>query len=297
MLESLGRSRAGMRLALGVGRAMPRRAGHRLAGFAADRMMATDGPTVRAARSNQYVVSGCSLGGEALEAATRANVRSMARTLYDLYHVIGRPAEKALFARDGVVDAFLERDRAEGPFVYVGVHLGNFDLVGRQLGFEGWTPQILSVPTPHEGYEWQNHYREQAGFAVTPVSLETLKVAARRLEAGGSLLTGLDRPMDEPDKARPLFFGLPAQLPLLHVRLAMRAGVGVIVMTAPRTEDGRYRLVCSDPIRMEGDRPTPEALARNAERCLSVAEGWISAYRDQWAMPHPVWPDVQVPER
>lgn len=295
MLESLGRSRAGMRLALGVGRTVPRRAGRRVADLVAGRMMAANGPTVRAARANQYVVSGCSLQGEALEAATFANVRSMALTLYDLYHAIGRPAERALFARDETADVFLERERAEGPFVYVGVHLGNFDLVGRQLGFEGWTPQILSVPTPHEGYEWQNGYREEAGFTVTPVSLETLKSAARRLEAGGSLLTGLDRPMDEPDKARPLFFGMPAQLPLLHVRLAMRAGVSVIVLTAPRTEDGRYRLVCSDPISMEGDRPTPDVLARNAERCLAVAEGWIAEYREQWAMPHPVWPDVEVP--
>lgn len=297
MLESLGRSRTGMRVALGVGRALPRRAGHRLAGFAADRMMAANGTTVRAARSNQYVVSGRTLGGDALEAATRDNVRSMARSLYDLYHVIGREAERALYARDETADVFLERDRREGPFVYVGVHLGNFDLIGRQLGFEGWTPQILSVPAPHQGYEWQNDYREEAGFEVTPVSLESLKVAARRLEAGGSLLTGLDRPMAVPDKARPMFFGLPAQLPLLHIRLAMRAGVGVIVMTAPRTEDGRYRLVFSDPIRMDGHRPTPDVLARNAERCLAVAERWIAEYRDQWAMPHPVWPDVHVPER
>ncbi|MHB1323318.1 MAG: lysophospholipid acyltransferase family protein [Coriobacteriia bacterium] len=297
-LEALSNSRTGMRIALAIGRAVPRRAALSVVDFAARRVAANrDSETWRAARANQYVLSGCTLSGAALDEAAWRNVRSMARSLYDLYHALGRPSrEWALLARDEVFDTFIERHRTEGPFVYVGIHLGNFDLAGRLLAHEGWRPQVLSVPNPHGGYEWQNEVRAQAGLEMTPVSLESLKHAARRLESGGSVFTGIDWPMPQPDKVQPRFFGHDAPLPLLHVRLAMRSRVPVIALAAPRMPDGRYRLVASDPIVMEGEKAVPEVLCANAERCLAPAERWISEYREQWAMPHVVWPDVVVPD-
>lgn len=298
MLQSLSGSRMGMRMALGVGRAVPRRAADRVIGFAADRFLG-DGATglAQASRLNQWMASGGRLSNGALDQAVLTNVRAMARFLYDLYHVLGdTDAEDALVVRDDAFRAFVERDAAEGPFVYSGVHLGNFDLVGRALGRAGWRMQILSVADPNGGYEWQNDYRDEAGFETTPVTLESLKLAARRLDAGRSVLTGHDRPLPEPDKVMPRLFGRPAPLPLLHVRLAMRARVPVVVMAAPRGEDGRYRLLASDPIPMTGDRPTPEALLANAERCLEPVEHWVRELPAQWAMPHRVWPDLPVPE-
>lgn len=297
MLESLSRSRAGMRLALAVARTLPKRAGHRLVGYVAGRI-AADGTsaTARAARVNQYVVSGGTLTGAALDDAVRANITSMAGFLYDLYHVVGRPAERELVIRDDAWRAFIERERADGPFVYTGVHLGDFDLVGRQLGFDGWRMQILSVADPNAGYEWQNELRAEAGFDVTPVTIDSLKHAARGLAEGRSVLTGHDRPLLEPDKLQPRFFGHEAPLPLLHVRLAMRAHVPVIALCAPREADGRYRLLASDPIEMVSEKDDPDALRVNAERCLAAIEPWITARPEQWAMPHVVWPDMSVPE-
>ncbi len=298
MLDSLSRTRTGMRMALGVARALPRRAAEAAVPFVARRMMADPASEIsRGARSNQYVVSGGTLTGPALDEAARENVRNMGRFLYDLYHVLGNDArEEAIVVHDEAFAAFVERERTSGPFVYVGVHLGNFDLLGRALGRAGWRMQVLSVPDPNGGYQWQNDVRAEMGFEVTPVSLESLRSAARRLETGGSVLTGLDRPMDEPDKVQPRFFGHPSPLPLLHVRLAMRAGVSVIPFTAPRMPDGRYRLLTSDPIPMERGHATPELLLANAERCLEPAERWIAEYPRQWAMPHVVWPDIDVPD-
>lgn len=295
---ALGSSRTGMRVALGIARAIPPSVAYPVTRLVADRLAANrESELGRAARVNQFVVSGGALTGAALEAAARRNVREMARTLYDLYHVIGhRETERALVVRDEVYEAFLERHGRGEPTVWVGVHYGNFDLMGRVLGYEGWNPQVLSVPNPHGGYEWQNEMRETAGFEVTPISLDSLKQAARRLEAGGSILSGLDFPMPEPDKVRPRFFGHPSSLPLLHVRLAMRAGVPVIALTAPRTPDGRYRLAMSEPIVMEGDHNDPEALCANAERCLAPVERWIAELPTLWCMPHVVWPDVELPE-
>lgn len=298
MLESLASSRIGMSMARGLGRAVPRVMADKVIALAASRFLAdTDSDLVRASRVNQWVVAGGTLGGAALDAAVKANVLEMARLLYDLYHVLGdRAAEDASVVIDDVFTSFVERETSGGgPFVYVGAHLGNFDIVGRVLGFHGWHMQVLSVPEPSDAYRWQNELREQAGHTLTPVSLDALKSAARGLAEGRSVLTGLDRPLPEPDKALPRFFGRPAPLPLLHVRLAMRAQVPVVVVAAPRAADGRYRLVASDPIQMQPGRPTPELLAANAERCLEPVERWIAEAPELWAMPHVVWPDVEVP--
>lgn len=287
-----------MRMARGVGRALPRSAGEGLVAAVAKRMCADpDSGPARASRVNQYVVSGGTLTGEALDAAVCANVRYMATFLYDLYHVLGdHRREDALVVRDDAWEAFIERERTSGPFVYSGIHLGNFDLVGRALGRDGWNMQILSVADPNAGYEWQNDVRAEAGFEVTPVSVDALKQAARGLAGGRSVLTGHDRPLPAPDKVMPRFFGRQAPMPLLHVRLAMRAGVPVIAMCAPKDPDGRYRLLASDPIEMLGDKHDPDALTRNAERCLAAIEPWIAGQPAQWAMPHVVWPDVTVPD-
>ena len=298
MFDSATTGRLGMHLMKGASRIVPRGAVDGVLGFIAGRIVSNPGsPLMRAVRTNQWVVSGETLAGDALDAAVRANVESIARFLYDYYHVLGNErAERELLLRDEVFDTLVEREASGGgPFVYVGAHFGNFDFVGRQLGRAGWHMQILSVPDPNAGYEWQNQVREEVGFEVTPVSIEALKTAARRLADGHSVLTGLDRPLEAPDKVQPLLFGRAAPLPLLHVRLAMRAGVPVVVVAAPRDPDGRYRLVASDPIPMIGTRPTPEALLANAQRCLEPVERWVFGDPAQWAMPHAVWPDVDVP--
>lgn len=298
MLEAVAGSRLGMRAAVGVGRAVPRSVADGFVRFVARRIAANrDSTLVRASRLNQWMISGRTLSGAALDAAVLDNLTMAARFLYDLYHVLGRPAaEDALVVLDDAFERLVEQELSgAGPFVYVGVHFGNFDIMGRVLGRAGWHMQTLSVPEPTAGYQWQNEMREQVGFRLTPVSVESLREAMTRLEAGESVLTGLDRPLPKPDKVMPRFFGHPAPMPLLHVRLAMKARVPVVVCTSLLGEDGRYRLLASDPIVMEGDKPTPEALLLNAERCLAVPEAWIREHPAQWVMPHVVWPDLPVP--
>lgn len=290
-IESVGNSRRSMGLVLRAARLTPRRAADVVLKVAAGRVARGSSAVAAASRLNQAVVSGMTLAGEAHARAVRENIYMMARFAYDLYHVLGNErAEEDLMAFDEVPERFLRREREHGPFVCAAVHYGNFDLVARGLNRRGWSPQVLSVPNPGGGYQWQNDLRRSVGIEMTPVSVESLKQASRGLAQGRSVITGLDWPMPEPDKIEPRFFGVEARLPLLHVRMAMRARLPVVVMGAPRTAEGRYRFWASEPIEMEGDRITPETLRVNAERCLAVAERVIREDPSQWAMSHVVWP-------
>lgn len=290
--ESLSNSRFGIGLALGVSRATPPAVGHWLARTVASRLVKNaESPMIRAYRTNQWMASGRTLSGEDLDAAVRETIATSGRFLYDVYHL--REGKEAVLRRVVVNDAFERLLRAPdgGPVVFAGVHSGSFDLMGWALSYSGLRAQTLSVPNPNGGYQWQNELREKAGMEITPVSVQALKQAARRLRDGGSVLTGLDRP--QPDVAedhRPRFFGEPSNAPLLHVRLAMRARVPVIVLSSFLRPDGRYEVIASDPIPMESDDQIV-----NAERCLAFAEEIIRRAPTQWAMPHAVWPQIVAP--
>jgi len=293
--ESIANSRLGIGLALGVSRATPPSAGLALVRRGAKKLASDrDSEMVRAIRTNQWVASGMTLDGAALDDAVRETLEMSGRFLYDTYHLPRRP--EALLAKVAPSEAFERflRDTPKRAHVFVGVHLGNFDLVGQALGLSGWKVQVLSVADPNGGYQWQNEMRRESGLDMTPVSIESLKHAARRLAGGGSVLTGLDRPLPHVE-ARPLFFGQPAQLPVLHVRLAMRAKAPVVVMSALIREDGLYELQASEPIPMQGSLKNPEDVIANAQTALAFAEELISRSPRQWAMPHAVWPDIQAP--
>lgn len=292
-LSSLSNSKWGTGFALGAGRLVPPRMGHAIAHRIAGRVAARRcDAMVQAVRANQWMASRGTLTGEALDAAVRQMFENDARFLYDLYHVADDPdALMAMVDADETFEQVAERDR-EGAFVYAALHLGNFDLMGRALAAtRGWRPQLLTVADPNGGYVWQNDMRGRYGFEVTPVTMGSLKQAARGLGDGVSVLTGMDRPIPDA-RQRPRFFGREAPLPVLHVRMAMRARVPVVVLCAPQTERGTYCVRGSEPIEMEIGRDMAGATLVNAERLLLEAERLIERWPQQWAMPHAVWPDV-----
>jgi lauroyl/myristoyl acyltransferase len=293
--QALSNSRLGIGLALAVSRAMPSALGYRLARAGAGRLVANpDAPMVRAIRTNQWMASGRTLHGEALDEAVRETLEMSGGFLYDIYHLPKDP--KALLRKLAVTDVleWFLAEMPKGPHVVVGVHLGNFDLVGQALGASGWRAQVLSVADPNGGYRWQNEMRARNGLEMTPVTIESLKSAARRLSDGGTVLTGIDRPLPGAE-LRPRFFGAPASVPVLHVRLAMRASAPVVVISALKREDGLYELQASEPLVMTGSVKNPDDVLGNAERALKVAEELIKRAPRQWGMPHAVWPDLQAP--
>ncbi|MDO9556318.1 MAG: lysophospholipid acyltransferase family protein [Coriobacteriia bacterium] len=291
-LSAISNSKWATGVVLGVGKMMPPSVGHRLARQVGSHIAANhDDPMVQTMRANQWMASRGTLSGQALDDAVRDAFSYSGRFLYDLYHVMEDPDSlMGMVEVDETFERVLAEDK-ERPHVYAGVHLGNFDLIGRALGHHGWKQQLLSIANPNEGYQWQNEMRERYGFDVTPVSIEALKRAARRLADGSSVTTGLDRPLLDA-KQFPSFFGRPSSLPLLHIRLAMHARVPVVVFSALLGDDGKYRVQVSEPLEMETGGDTASAMIINGERVLREAEKLIECAPRQWAMTHAVWPDI-----
>ena len=293
-LQSLMNGRLGVGLALGVGRSLPPGVGYPLARFFADRVAARrHSALVRAVRANQWVLSGGSFSAEQLDQAVRQTFRNTAHCLFDLYHNLHNPdAALKLMQQNPQLDEAIQRSMAEKKgLVIVGVHMSNFDFVFQSAGLRGWRGLALSYPEPGGGYQWQNDLRRETGIEIIPGSMDALRKAIRRLQAGEMVITGIDRPQVD-SKYRPRFFGRPATMPVLHILLALKTNAPVVVTAAIMRPDGIYQFFASEFIVMQPHSDRHTEILLNAERVLSVAEGFIRQAPQQWAMFYPVWPEA-----
>jgi KDO2-lipid IV(A) lauroyltransferase len=230
------------------------------------------------------------LSPQELERLARRAARELAYTYVDMFRI----SQQDLLHGDVMLHDAEEWERVQAHFrdkrgtVVVGGHVGNFDLAAQWIGGQGHQVQMLGLADPGKATEIINAYRQQDAIVVTPISVQALREAVRRLRSGGVVATGVDRPASYDDP--PIqFFQAPAPLPTGHVRLAMQTGACIVVAYCLRQADGRYRIrffPALDMIRT-GDREADVLL--NARRVLELIEQTILEDPAQWGMLHPVW--------
>lgn len=298
-LQKIINSTFGIHLAQFIGRSLPVRAGYPFADFIGEQIARRrHSRIVRAVRANQWVAHGGRLEGEALEQLVHQTFRHSARSVFDLYHFIDDPqAAGRLFVLNQVAGQLIRRPKFSGRgLVIAGLHLSSFDLSLQWLVRSGMKPMVLTIPDPQGGRRMEYELRKKTGMNLVPGSMVALRQALRHLQQGGLVLTGIDRPVPEPE-LRPRFFGRPAALPSHHVFLAGKARVPVMLMAAYLLEDGKYHILTSEPIEMETNPDHRVETLQNAEKVLNIAEGFIRQAPEQWTVSLPVWPEAldQVP--
>ena len=291
-LQSFINGRFGIGLILTLGKIIPPSIGYPLSEKVSLLLSAQKNSNiVRAARANQWVVSGRSLSAEELDKRTQETFRQTSRWLFDFYHHIDNYkniANRVTLSKK-LVGFLSNRLGGDEGTILVAPHLSNFDFGGRAIVFQGYDVQVLSYPQPHGGYQWQNNLRKDAGMNVTPMSTETMRAAMLRLKNGGGVVTGMDRPLDHTNY-HPRFFGYPAPVPTSYVRMALQTKSAVLVLACIGLPEENYHVECSDLIYMEPDDDPVKEIEKNAEKVLREAEKFIKKYPSQWAMFYPVWP-------
>ncbi len=273
---------------------VPPSAGFRIAYWLGDLLAARkNNNMVRALRANQWVAHGELPTAKELDKLVRQTYRSAARSLYEFWHYIGdNQAILDMVEFDqSFIDAIEQARREDRGALIVIPHLSNFDLVGRSTVLHGTHLHVLSYPQPPGGYRWQNELRQLPGLTVTPLSIEALRQASNTLRSGGVVVTGIDRPLPKEDsKYQVRFFGRLANLPVFHIRLALKHDLPIVVLGGRRKADGRYSLWASPPIQMKRSNDLVQEIVQNAEAVLEVLAQYIRSAPDQWAMFYPVWP-------
>ena len=293
-VQSLNDSPIVIELISTLARLLPRKLGHSLAdtvaGWLAERK---DSAMVRAIRANQWVSRGENLDKQALDRAVQETLRNSARSIFDLYHYnLDLRSADRLFVLDPASQQLARRPEFEGRgLVVAGIHLGNPDLALQRLGSEGLRILVLTIPEPQGGRRTEYERRKKAGMNIIPTSVGALRQSLRYLQQGGVVLTGIDRPVPDPG-SRPRFFGRPAVLPMHHIFLATKARVPVMLMASDLQADGKYHIATSDLIEMDPDPDRERGAIRNAEKVLTIAEGFIRRVPQQWLVSLPVWPET-----
>ncbi len=282
------------RLAFLLGKYLPSAGANGLAKLAA-RVMISSGSDIRAAvYDNQRHVLGVTAAPDLVRQNTYEVFRHAARAYYELFHNVGRgrihvaefrPPVRVLPETQAQLNAALASGR--GVFI-LGSHISNFDLAGIALSQVMPVPlQVLSLANPSAGVEMFNRLRQEAGAMMTPITPETLRQAIRRLQEGGAVITGADRPTGESDM--PLeFFGATAYLPTGYMRIPLRANCLLMTATCFH-EEGEYHVVANppwEPLRT-GDREHDVLV--NVRKVLVEIEGLIQRHPEQWLMFVPVW--------
>ena len=103
--------------------------------------------------------------------------------------IVIHPDERELLARPEFADRGL---------IIVGLHLSNFDLVLQSIYQQGFKGMVLTIPNPQGGRRVEYEMRKKAGMKLVPASVASLRQAVKHLERGGTVVTGLDRPVRDP---------------------------------------------------------------------------------------------------
>lgn len=250
-------------------------------------------PVVQALRINQWVINEGKITPRDLQQAIKRVYQNQAKALYETYHyMLRRDQMKDLVSFSSKFLKLIdEQAHSSRGLILLLPHMCGFDLCGYALGNYGFKFLTLSYPNPPSGYEWQNKIREKHGMEVMPFSPAALRAARERLQAGGSVLTGLDRP--NPDSGyHPQFFNRPAALPVSYVRLALKTNARVHVVGV-ESNARKYIVNVSDEIPMVPGNDGHEEIVQNAERVLKEAETFIRRNTTSWAMFYPVWPEAK----
>ena len=244
-------------------------------------------PLFRAVQANQSVVRGLTPGDSRLDRAVREVFLEAGRGYVDWFRALAfGPRALAGMVQISLVLQDVLRGRGA---VIVGGHLNGFNMALLRFSLEPAGMLLLTMPDASGAHGLENVLRRRFGLSAVPMSVAALRHALRLLQAGGKVITGVDRP--DPDGRPLMFFGRRARLPIGHVRIAARAGVPLFVTDIRCDGPGRYSLDGSlmDPPRAKD--PTEAVLVSAAEEVLRRLEQGIRRRPSSWLMFLPVWQD------
>lgn len=257
-------------------------------------------PLIRTIRANQSVIRNIAFDSPLLDDVAYQVLYRAGRGYYDLYRTLTKEPEmirEMVQFRPQLFSVLEQAAQQKRGVVISIIHTSNFDLAAAAFAHSNFDIQMLTYPNPTDGHELQNELRMNDGYIVTPASKSALKMALKRLQAGGVVLTGIDRPLPirRGRRKKVFFFGRLAALPTGHIRLAMSTNALLVFVHTERSKEGKYYVHVEPPIELIRTGNRQKDILSNTEQLLTLAEEKIRAKPEEWMMFNPVWPEVLGP--
>lgn len=166
-------------------------------------------------------------------------------------------------------------------------HFGHFELFGATVG--RLAPlSFLVKPMSNPGAEgWIKRIRERSGVGAFPIG-SGVRDVIKTLRGNGLIAMVADQDARRDGVFVP-FFGRLASTPVGPARFALMTGTPVVFGHALRAPDGRYDIVCSRPIVVEGRHDDPEAIRRFTAWHTAELEAAVRERPESWFWMHKRW--------
>lgn len=219
----------------------------------------------------------------ALDATMRRFWRDVGRTLAE-FSVLDKLWTMGRIEVDGA--DILSRERAAGRRVIVmGVHLGNWEAIGRTLiglGYKG--AAIYQVPDNRFEHWVVQQFRRRYGGKLVPQGPAGARAAYRTLYEMDGLLLSVDECVAEHVNAPAFGRTLPREGNIAFVaRLSALADAVVVPAYCLRVNDrAQFRVVFMPPMEFARSKDRQADLVENIARINAVIEPLVRAHLDQW---------------
>ncbi len=200
---------------------------------------------------------------------------------------------KVRFDRWDALDAAFRDGRG---VIFVGMHLGNWDMGGALLAARGYPLNVVAdtVINDHAN-RLVVQARQVRGMKVIPAEKAAFGIvrAMRRNEALAILM---DTPPGD-SGVEVNFFGERTVVPAGPAWLALRTGARVIPVALPRARATSDQIICLADLDVHVVRTGDEARDVQAltQRIVAAHERFIRAYPDQWYIFRRIWAPLAQP--
>ncbi|MGA7990026.1 MAG: lysophospholipid acyltransferase family protein [Thermoanaerobaculia bacterium] len=260
----------------------------RLAEATAERAIWERDSVREAILDNTAAVLGLPRNSLDVERAGREMVSRHSRLWIDLLRYSGRTdvdPKSLLAARVGDERLVAAHEDGKGAILLT-AHVGNFELGGLFLAQLGLEVAAVYVPDPSPVIEkHRDDARRMLGVQGIPVDRSPFGFlpVLRALEKNMCVAIQGDRDVSGTGRAMP-FFGKTASFPIGPFRIAQASGAPVFPVFVLQEEDGRYRTIVEEAIRVPHARgaAADEAVVRGLAAFVARMEATIRAYPTQW---------------
>jgi KDO2-lipid IV(A) lauroyltransferase len=260
----------------------------RLAEATAERAIWERDSVREAILDNYSAVLGLPRNSREVESAGREMVSRHSRLWIDLLKYSGRNDvdPKALLAARVGDERLVAAQRDGKGAILLTAHVGNFELGGLFLAQLGLEVAAVYVPDPSPVIEkHRDEARKMLGVKGIPVDRSPFGFlpVLRALERNVCVAIQGDRDVSGTGRNMP-FFGKTASFPIGPFRIAQASGAPVFPVFVLQEDDGRYRTIVEDAIRVPHARgaAADAAVVAGLAEFVARMEATIRAYPTQW---------------
>lgn len=245
-------------------------------------------------RLNLQRVLGPNASQPDIERRAKATFRHILYNYFDLFRLptLDDEAIEQLVTIRGWenVEAALTEGRG---MVMISAHLGNIEMVLYALMLRGLS---ITIPVervePPELFDYISALRMSKGLKLIPIDGPLLDLV-RTLKKGGVVGLAGDRDITRTGQEVE-FFGCPAYLPDGHVRLALRAGVPLVIGFSQRQPDQTHHAYFLPAFHLPSQGTPEERIAAGMKFVVNEIEKAIRQNPEQWTVTVSIWTDDTV---